>query len=305
MTAALIALDWGTTSLRGCLMDDTGNILERRDGGPGIMKVENDAFEAAFDGFCGDWLTVHPQAQLIASGMIGSKQGWHEAPYCPCPAGARDLASHTIRVPLSGGRHLTIVPGVSCADAASGVPDVMRGEETQVFGALPTTGCHVAVLPGTHSKWVWVEDGAIVAFASFMTGEVYAALTAHTILGRLMKMDAPHDAAAFARGVAYGLEAPQALLNRMFSARTLGLFGQLKEESLPSYLSGLLIGSEIGGARAMRTTDARPLLLGGADLTARYASAFGVAGIAVTTGPVDSAAIGMARVIREAPRPAR
>jgi len=304
MTANLIALDWGTTSLRGYLMDAAGSILERREGGLGIMKVENGAFEAALDQFCGDWLTAHPQARLIASGMIGSKQGWREAPYCPCPAGAADLATHTIRVPLTGGRHLTIMPGVSCVDAASGVPDVMRGEETQVFGALPATGSHVAVLPGTHSKWVWVEDGAIVAFASFMTGEVYAALTAHTLLGRLMKLDAPHDAAAFARGVAYGLEAPQALLNRMFSARTLGLFGQLAGEALPSYLSGLLIGSEIGGARAMRPTDAHPLLLGSADLTARYASAFGVAGIAVAAGPTDSAATGMARVMQAAPRTA-
>ena len=299
--AHLIALDWGTTSLRAYLMDASGTILERREGGPGIMKVEHGAFESALQAFCGDWIAAHPQATLIASGMIGSKQGWREAPYCPCPASAADLAAHTISVPLARGRHLTIVPGVSYVDAASGVPDVMRGEETQVFGALPATGRHVAVLPGTHSKWVWVEDGAIVSFASFMTGEVYAALTAHTILGRLMKLDAAHDEAAFARGVAYGLDAPQALLNRMFSARTLGLFGQLGEEALPSYLSGLLIGSEIGGARAMRPTDACPLLLGSAELTARYASALRVAGIATETGPTQSAARGMAQVLRAAP----
>ncbi|MBL8385485.1 MAG: 2-dehydro-3-deoxygalactonokinase, partial [Burkholderiales bacterium] len=208
--AHLIALDWGTTSLRAYLLDDAGAILDRREGGPGIMKVDGGGFEAALEAFCGDWIAAHPQARLVASGMIGSKQGWREAPYCPCPASAADLAAHTIDVPLARGRHLTIVPGVSCVDPASGVPDVMRGEETQVFGALPASGRHLAVLPGTHSKWVWVEDGAIVTFASFMTGEVYAALTGHTILGRLMDLDAPHDEAAFARGVAYGLEAPQA-----------------------------------------------------------------------------------------------
>lgn len=302
--AHLIALDWGTTSLRAYLLNEAGDILERREGGPGIMKVEHGAFEAALQAFCGDWIAANPQAQLIASGMIGSKQGWREAPYCPCPASAADLAARTINVPLAHGRHLTIVPGVSYVDAASGVPDVMRGEETQVFGALPATGRHVAVLPGTHSKWVWVEDGAIVSFASFMTGEVYAALTGHTILGRLMKLDAPHDEAAFARGVAYGLEAPQALLNRMFSARTLGLFGQLGEVALPSYLSGLLIGSEIGSARAMHATDARPLLLGSAELAARYASAFRVARVEAAIGPTESAAGGMARVFQTVPRAA-
>ncbi len=303
--AHLIALDWGTTSLRAYLMDAAGNILERREGGPGIMKAEHSAFEAALEAFCGDWIAAHPQAQLVASGMIGSKQGWREAPYCPCPASAADLATHTISVPLASSRQLTIVPGVSCVDAASGVPDVMRGEETQVFGALPATGRHLAVLPGTHSKWVWLEDGAIISFASFMTGEVYAALTGHTILGRLMKLDAAHDEAAFARGVTYGLDAPQALLNRMFSARTLGLFGQLGEEALPAYLSGLLIGSEIGCAQSMRSTHARPLLLGNAELAARYASALRVAGIEAAAGSTESAASGMARVLQAARRTAK
>ena len=302
--AHLIALDWGTTSLRAYLLDAAGNILERRTGGPGIMKVEHGAFEAALEAFCGDWIAAHPQAQLIASGMIGSKQGWREAPYCPCPASAADLAAHTINVPLAQGRLLTIVPGVSCVDAASGVPDVMRGEETQVFGALPATGRHVAVLPGTHSKWVWVEDGAIVSFASFMTGEVYAALTGHTILGRLMKLDAPHDEGAFARGVAYGLEAPQQLLHRIFSARTLGLFGALSEAALPSYLSGLLIGSEVGAALDMHTSTGKVTLLAGAELATLYARALTLAGVEAFVGPADCIVRGI-RHINSQGRPQR
>ena len=300
MTIALIALDWGTSSLRAYLLDTSGAILERRAGGPGIMKVENGAFEAALDAFCGDWIAAHPQAQLIASGMIGSKQGWREAPYCPCPAGVADIASHVIRIPLTNGRPLAIIPGVSTIDAASGVPDVMRGEETQIIGALPITGRHVALLPGSHSKWAWFEDGAIVSFASFMTGEVYAALAGHTILGRLMKTDAKADPAAFKRGVAYGLEAPGALLSRIFSARTLGLNGTLADSALPSYLSGLLIGSEIGGARQMHPGTAPPLLLGTSELTALYARALRLAGIESRIGPEECAAAGMARIWRAA-----
>jgi len=175
----------------------------------------------------------------------------------------------------------------------TGVPDVMRGEETQIIGALPVTGRHVAVLPGTHSKWAWVEDGAIVSFASFMTGEVYAALTQHTILGRLMKLDAPHNAAAFERGVRYGIDAPAQLLNRLFSARTLGLFEQLSAEALPSYLSGLLIGSEIGGARMIGGQVDAVTVIGSAALSANYANACIAAAINVTQGASDSAWLGI------------
>ncbi len=298
MSVALIALDWGTSSLRAYLLDTSGGISERRSGGPGIMKVENGAFEAALDAFCGDWLAAHPQAQLIASGMIGSKQGWREAPYCPCPARVADIAAHMIRIPLANGRQFAIVPGVSTTDAASGVPDVMRGEETQIIGALPDRGRQVALLPGSHSKWAWIEDGAIVSFASFMTGEVYAALIGHTILGRLMKPDAQADTAAFERGVAYGLQAPGALLSRLFSARTLGLNGTLADSALPSYLSGLLIGSEIGGARQMHPSAAPPILLGAGELTALYARALRLAGIEARIGPEECAASGMARIWR-------
>ena len=298
MTAALIALDWGTTSLRGCLMDDTGNILARRAGGPGIMKVENGAFETALNAFCGDWMVQNPQAQLITCGMIGSKQGWREAPYCPCPTSESALAAAPVFVPLADGRRLRIVPGVSFIHPQTGVPDVMRGEETQIIGALPAIGRHVAVLPGTHSKWAWFEDGAITAFASFMTGDVFAALTAHTILGRLMRLDAAHDAAAFARGVAYGLEAPAQLLNRLFSARTLGLFEHLESAALPSYLSGLLIGSEIGGALAMDHRPTVVTLLGGDTLTQRYADALAQAGIRAATGSADCAAAGLFSIAR-------
>jgi 2-dehydro-3-deoxygalactonokinase len=228
--------------------------------------------------------------------MIGSKQGWLEAPYCPCPASLGALASHIARIDLADGQPLHIIPGVSHVDPQSGVPDVMRGEETQIVGALPAAGAHLAVLPGTHSKWARVENGVIVSFASFMTGEVYAALSGHTILGRLMHQDAPPDDAAFTRGVTYGLDSPGALLSRLFSARTLGLFGQLDGAALPSYLSGLLIGSEIGAAMAMQPGAQQVTLLGSPALTGRYRLALAAAGIESDTGDADCAPVGMARI---------
>ena len=310
----LIALDWGTTSLRAYLMARDGFVIEERTGGKGIMQVEDGRFADALSALCGDWLDAHPAATLIASGMIGSKQGWIEAPYCPCPANAAALVAKmmTINTGIMVGndasanangseiannmRPLHIVPGVSFIDPLSNVADVMRGEETQIIGAIPATGAHLVVLPGTHSKWAWVKDGTIMRFSSWMTGEVYAALTQHTILGRLMNLDAAHDAAAFARGVHYGLENPGQLLSRVFSARTLGLFDALTGSALPSYLSGLLIGTEIGAATGGKHELPPAILLGSQLLMQRYQSAFDAAGLRATAGPAHCAARGLHRL---------
>ena len=316
----LIALDWGTTSLRAYLMAHDGSVIEERTGGKGIMQVEDGRFTDALSALCGDWLDAHPAATLIASGMIGSKQGWIESPYCPCPANAVTLAAKMVTIDIdikAGGgtgatagaaanasnvannlRPLHVVPGVSFTDPISGVPDVMRGEETQIIGAISASGAHLVVLPGTHSKWVWVQDGAILRFSSWMTGEVYAALTQHTILGRLMNLDAEHDDAAFMRGVRYGYANPATLLHEIFSARTLGLFGQLDSAALPSYLSGLLIGAEIGGA--LNKIDQTPAItiLGSSALTERYAIALEKCGITTQAGSLNSAAKGLFRLAR-------
>jgi 2-dehydro-3-deoxygalactonokinase len=294
-TPRLIGLDWGTSSLRAYLLGGNGTILEARSADSGIMRVKDGAYARALDAACGDWLATYPALPLLLSGMIGSKQGWLEAPYCACPADAHAISESLAPLELPDTRSAHIVPGLSTT-GASGVPDVMRGEETQIIGALPATGSHLAVLPGTHSKWAWVEHGMVRSFASFMTGEVYAALTGHTILGRMMRADAPHDTAAFARGAAYGREAPEALLSRVFSARTLGLFGQLGEAALPSYLSGLLIGSEIGGAMRMTPHAGMVTILGNPNLTQRYREAFGLAGIPTQAGPPDCAALGLWRI---------
>ena len=294
----LIGLDWGTSSLRAYLLGANGAIVDGRDSVLGIMRVQGGDFAAAFEQVCGDWLRAHPQAPVLLAGMIGSKQGWLEAPYCACPADAAAIAHALVPLALPG-RHACIVPGLSCLNSA-GVPDVMRGEETQIIGAIAPGGKHLAVLPGTHSKWAWVEDGAVRSFASFMTGEIYAALTGHTILGRLMQLEAAHDASAFARGVRYGLEAPQALMSRVFSARTLGLFGPLGEAALPSYLSGLLIGSEIGGALSLMPHAGIVTILGNAVLTRRYAEAFAIAGMQTEAGTPDCAALGLWRIARAA-----
>ena len=163
----------------------------------------------------GGWIAAHGPAPLILSGMIGSRQGWKEAPYAKCPAGTDDIVKALARIEW-GELTIALVPGLSTEN--DGMPDVMRGEETQIFGALALSGNDdgLFLLPGTHSKWAEVSGGRIVSFRTFMTGEVFGALKDHTILGRLMSGSAA-DADAFARGVREGasLESAGALLNRV------------------------------------------------------------------------------------------
>lgn len=251
----LIAIDWGTSSLRAVVMDRQGSIVDRLSSSDGVMAMVGRDYGSVFQSLFRGWLERWPQAVILASGMVGSRQGWQEAPYVACPASFEDLARGFVTIPLAEGQALGLVPGLvsRTGDAA---PDVMRGEEAQVFGALKLSGREdgVFVLPGTHSKWVSVANGRILRFHSFMTGEIYGLLKQHSILGRLMPQngEAPFARAAFEAGSALSLgSAGGALLNSLFSVRTQGLFERFRPEELPSYLSGLLIGEEIREAIAV------------------------------------------------------
>ncbi len=175
---ALIALDWGTTSLRAYLLDATGDPLEKKFAPLGVLKVSDSDFDAAFEQTCASWFNHGREAwPVLASGMIGSRQGWLEAPYVPCPAGVEQLAKKFVSLTPARGRRIAFVPGTSTENCA-GVPDVIRGEETQIIGALePESETRLFVLPGTHSKWARVEQQRITRFATFMTGEVFATLS--------------------------------------------------------------------------------------------------------------------------------
>ncbi len=297
---ALTALDWGTTSLRAYLVAADGAVLDRLERPLGILQVPGGDFARAFHDAVGPWLAAHPGLPALASGMIGSRQGWGEAAYVACPAGVDALAGSLLAVDAGGGATLRIVPGMSAVDY-DGVPDVMRGEETQIFGVALADG--VAVLPGTHSKWAVVEAGRIAGFATFMTGEAFAAMSAHTILGRLMT-GAEFDADGFARGVVHGgrdAAGRGGLLHRLFSARTLGLFERVPGHALHSYLSGLLIGAEIAEARAwLGRAPAEVAVIGAASLARSYEAALGASGITARIAPADAAARGAIAIARRA-----
>ncbi len=280
MDKRLVAIDWGTSSLRGALLDAGGRVLEERSDARGILQVPAGGFPAVFAALFGDWMQA-PATRCLISGMAGSKQGWVEAPYCACPAGRVEVGRRIIDVDDAlPGMRISIVPGLS--DEHDGVPDVMRGEEVQILGAMTLMDVDegVFVLPGTHNKWATVRKGRVTGFRTFMTGEFYALLSRHSILARTLEADAPLDEAAFVQGVARA-DNGQGLLHNAFGARTLALFERMPAQELSSYLSGLLIGEELRTQSLQAAGEV--VLIGAPALTQRYALALRATGVATRT----------------------
>ncbi|MCQ4260664.1 2-dehydro-3-deoxygalactonokinase [Stutzerimonas stutzeri] len=277
MNTHLIALDWGTSSLRAYRLGAAGETLETRNLPLGVMQLDGSEadFERALEQSCGDWQRLAPEVPMIACGMIGSAQGWREASYVEAPLGADELGSALLPVGRPRGMPLWLVPGVIQRGT---LPNVMRGEETQVFGLLDADADHGAPLliglPGSHSKWVTVEGGQLSRFQTFMTGEVYQALLGHTILGRTAVISDAFNTTAFERGlqVAKGRDGQSGPLATIFSSRTLVLTGELSGAAQADYLSGLLIGHElVAMTSVLQVPPSQPIvLIGNSTLCARY-----------------------------------
>lgn len=258
----MIAVDWGTTSFRAYRLDANGVVLEARTAPRGILSVKD--FPKELEAQVGGW-TDRP---VVMSGMVGSRQGWKEVPYVECPAGFDEVGRGLLEVQAGA----WIVPGVLCR---GDVPDVMRGEETQILGSGVADG--VVCLPGTHSKWATVEKGRIVRFSTHMTGEVFAVLKEHSILGRMM--DKSLSGNSFLEGVRRSGDAG-GLLHHLFGVRTLALAGELADAS--SYLSGILIGHELRAAAAKEA-----YVLGTPELSRLYCDA--AAALGMRMQPLDPA----------------
>lgn len=305
---ALIAIDWGTSNLRVSLLGTEGTVLATRVSAEGVMSVPAGSFAAVLLKCCGDWIDAHG-CPLIASGMVGSRQGWAEVPYLDAPAAPGQAAARLHPVSVRPGVSLHIVPGLHTV-APDGRHDVMRGEETQLWGAGLAPG-RCCLLPGTHSKWAWTgEAETIVRFETAMTGELFALLKQHSILGRLMPAPAPARAPAalagaaaeaFDQGVRLGLAPGGRLLQSLFTVRTAGLMQTLPAEGLSDLLSGLLIGAELAGALGAGAAPTAPvLLLGEANLCERYARALALAGVASEPVPAGATERGLWRLAQAA-----
>jgi 2-dehydro-3-deoxygalactonokinase len=271
--ASFVAGDWGTSHLRLFLCDADGEPLETVTG-PGAAAVGRD-FAGTFDSLTQRWPRALP---TILCGMVGSSIGWTQTGYVACPALPSQIATACVALRDGG---IRIVPGLSCRNRLS-APDVLRGEETQVLGSLQLqpelrTGTHVLCLPGTHTKWVVLDSGSVTEFLTSPTGEVFSVIREHSVL----VSDGTHtgalgDGAGFERALAESASFPRAqLLHRIFECRSRRLTGDLPAEAAASYLSGLLIASDVRGALDLfAKSSAKPIVLIGAQaLTSLYAKA--------------------------------
>lgn len=266
--AVLVGVDWGTSNLRVMRIAEGGAVLDSRSDPRGAGGLAPDQFHGVLQEVSGGWLTQG--LPVLVSGMAGARGRWREMAYLPCPAGVADLA--TAVASPDDAPQVRIVPGVAVFEDGL-LQDVVRGEETQVFG-LDAPDDAVVVGPGTHSKWIRTASGRITGFRTFMTGELFAAIRTGTILGADMG-DPGVDDGAFAAGVQRALRDP-AITAALFSVRVEGLAGRLSPAASADYLSGLLIGAEIG---AQIDTRERPVVLIGADaLCRRYAAALAMGG---------------------------
>jgi len=290
-----IIVDWGTSNFRAYRFGGDGGIAEERQAAAGILTVVDGGFEAVLLREIGDW--IGPDADILLSGMITSRNGWVETPYVETPATIASLARGAVERRLANGARLRFLPGVAARGPS---PDVMRGEEIQVFGAVGERESAVLVHPGTHCKWVRVEDGVIAGFRTFMTGEIYAVLRQHSILGRLIPPDETgFDQLAFEEGVRRAAASESAgLLNDLFTARSAALLGALRPGEIADRLSGILIGHEVRSGLALGWSDEPPLLFGDAALCGRYALAFDMLGGGARRGPEQATVAGFLRLGR-------
>jgi 2-dehydro-3-deoxygalactonokinase len=273
ITPAWIAVDWGTTNLRAWAMDAGGAVLAEAVSDDGMGKLTRDQFEPALLRLIGQWLAGNPA--ILACGMVGSRQGWCEAPYRAVPCSPLD-AGALVTVPTVDPRlAVRIAPGLKQVAPA----DVMRGEETQIAGALRLMPGYdgILCLPGTHSKWAQISAGEVVSFQTFMTGELFALLSQNSVLRHGME-GGGWDETAFDTGLSDALSRPERIGARLFALRAEGLISGLAPAAARSRLSGLLIGIELAAARPYWLGQ-RVTLIGADALSAAYARALGQQGV--------------------------
>ena len=296
--AAFIAGDWGTSQLRLYLCDGANNVLETRiAAGAAAARGEH---ERVLDSEIAAWENSFGPLPIVLCGMVGSSIGWVQAPYLPAPADPQGLAAACVS--LRGGA-VRIVPGVSCRNRCA-APDVMRGEETQILGALKLdprlrSGEHLICLPGTHTKWVVVHDGAIVEFLTAPTGEMFELLSKHSVMVRDGADERAMNDAAFEAALARVRAQPGIeLLHRIFEVRSRRLLAEMPSEDAASFMSGLLIGSDVDGAARIFAAETRGktvYLIAAPGLVRAYSSAlraFGLGAEVIDGGSASLAGLG-------------
>ncbi|MCC4834457.1 2-dehydro-3-deoxygalactonokinase [Shewanella sp. 1_MG-2023] len=322
---ALIAVDWGSSNFRSFLLDKSGHILSEVTSPQGMLCLEKAQFEPALLEQIQPWLNdISAQKNVVPvlmAGMVGSAQGWCDAGYVECPADAKQAATQLQAVNNQAGLQLHIVPGFKC-QTSNLQPDVMRGEEVQVFGAVSLIEHELGLLnnaqleklvfclPGTHSKWIRMAKSdhghtLIDDLSTHMTGEMFNIVLEHSILGKgLDKSAESHieeiDMDGFLQGV-HTSQREGGLLHHLFSARTLRLEQRLADDDVTSYLSGLLIGSELCSVLASSPNLEHIYLIGSSQLNNLYSEALKELGyLSTTVSSAKASALGMLSIAKQA-----
>jgi 2-dehydro-3-deoxygalactonokinase len=273
----LIVLDWGTTNVRLALLSADGTVIQERRGISGVGDFTAEQFEKHFDELTDQW----PDVPAIAAGMVGSRQGWSEAEYLPCPTSVADLAGGLHHI-VYGNRTIAIVPGLKLAN--NGRYDVMRGEESQIAGYLTRHNdfSGTLLMPGTHSKWVHVERGTVVDFQTYMTGELFETLSRHSILRH--SVVAPHgETGHFAASVQKLARSGSSIEGALFGLRARHLLKNSDQQVLHRELSALLIMAELkAGQKDGFALADNTILIGSQDLTRLYEIALQAIGLQAT-----------------------
>jgi 2-dehydro-3-deoxygalactonokinase len=272
-----IAVDWGTTNLRVFLMNHDGYIQAQRDSDRGMLKLGSAEFESVLSDLLGDWLT--PDLPIYMAGMVGSRGGWQEVPYQQCPIKLDDLSEHLFWLSTSLPNKVAIVPGLR-GTSVGGLLDVMRGEETQLLGALDwleeqgrADESPVFCLPGTHCKWAQITEGKVTRFSTSITGELFARLNDESSLVKGLPKSDQLNEEAFKKGVLASQQAG-GILHHLFSARSRFVCGELAAEEVRDYLSGVVIGHDVNDILSPIDTPTAPVFIIGSEaLSARYALA--------------------------------
>lgn len=277
---AFIGINWGSSNCRAYLIDARGQVVDSLEAAAGVANAQRDDMVALANRIRRQW----PQAERVyAVGMIGSNIGWVDAGYVDAPAGIAEVAARLVPAQI-GELALRIVPGVACERAADGAPDIMRGEETELLGLLAAgslQGASIVALPGTHTKWVAVQDGRIGEFMTAMSGELFDRLASGGVLASVLSGPG-EDGPAFRAGVRSAVEGHHGLSTLLFGVRARFIRGVLPRQEASAYLRGVLIGAELADARRLfpaLATCAVPLV-GSAAVCALYEAALQEIGIA-------------------------
>jgi 2-dehydro-3-deoxygalactonokinase len=281
-----VVVDWGTSSFRGWLMSANGEALAESRGGEGMLHCAGTGFAPVLRDHLAR-LGAPAGAPVLICGMAGARQGWVEAPYLKTPTRLDALHEGAIRVEAPG--DIRILPGI--AQARGEQPDVMRGEETQLLGVTEPDFTGLVCIPGTHSKWVRIEDGRVVAFSTYMTGELFSVVSQHSILAHAIEAAGPPpaDSQPFREGLATALKAPTALTAALFRLRAAQLLGFEQRADGAARLSGLLIGTELADAARQYGSRQSVRLIATGTLGRLYEAALNGQGVNVTAIDAEKA----------------